>query len=124
VKTKTFSSPKEIDPHMKEFIEFHVTKLKAKSEIASLLNENFATSFEKKQSYYLIDKIKSQTMGPLTEDAQNLIQNLQNRTRIYFDYSINDKKHESHLIYASEDMITKLNCWSYLISLIKSRGII
>jgi hypothetical protein len=100
---------------MKEFIEFNATKLKSKSEIASLLNHKFGTSFENKQSYYLIEKIKSQTMGPLNEDAQNLIKNLQNRTRIYFDYKINEKKHLSHLIYASEDMITKINCYSDLV---------
>ncbi len=33
-------------------MKFNAIKLKAKSEIASLLNHHFGTSFEKKQSYY------------------------------------------------------------------------
>jgi len=58
-RVKKTSSPKEIDSQMKEFIEFNATKLKSKSEIASLLNQKFGTSFENKQSYYLMEKIKS-----------------------------------------------------------------
>jgi|GEM_PF-6522710 len=111
-KFSRYSSKADLSECMMEYISNMAPTLKRKSDLSKVLNSEFGSNFHKNQSYYLLIKQKESRYGLRTEDAKNLIEDLQARENIFFDYMLDSESHLSHFIYSSPEMLNRLRIYS------------
>jgi len=114
------SVPSELTPEMKEYIRKTSPSLKAKCSVAKMVNEQFGTSFEPRQSYYLLSCLKDEQFGSVEEDAQQLLEYLKRFSKsnhIFFDYKLNEEHHLTHFLFISQEMANNFARYSDLLLL-------